>query len=345
MDPFFLSQVEPQGTFSQRRRGGYLLPLLLIILVFSACENLGDPITDQSSIEILAPTGGEEFCTDSAIEITWEAVDLSEINIQYTYNGGSTWSDVIPTVSASERSYFWTPLIASDNYRLRIQSANDNVIRNTSEPFMVHSTGLSFESISNTSDAKTFSELTIKWKNFCTGNVNVEISLDNGSNWELVATDYPDNAYYWESVPEQYVSDEVRFRISSVADPSTSTVSPDVFSIAWEREIPISEVSFGETIESDIWGPYTIIGKMGENDVINYYAILLTCGDDCGPATYDPTNEQFTCFCDGATTTYNKLGCGIDDSNVRLNALRTFVNNTTNKLVVRGLLEDGSRCE
>jgi hypothetical protein len=77
-------------------------------------------ITDE--IALTYPIGGESFVPGSAETIRWDAFGNSgNFTLQYSSNGGSTWTNISTSVSGSLRYFTWTPpSIVSGEVLIRI---------------------------------------------------------------------------------------------------------------------------------------------------------------------------------------------------------------------------------
>lgn len=343
MDPHFTFENKHFSLVNLLGKGLLACWVLLNILSITSCETLGDPITDNSSVQILAPNGGEEFCPNSPIEITWKANDLESVSIEYTTNDGSSWTEVQLSVSAANEYYMWEPgELAPGNYRLRLRSLSSDIIRSTSDPFIVNTGVVEMDAV-NALKVTTYSDMAIRWDNACKARVRLDISIDQGKNWETLAEELTTENFLWQNIPERMTTDSAYLRIVNLDEEGSFDITPEPFSINWEREFPLAEINSGEVIQSDIWGPYTIIKYLDEENNEIYEGLLLSCEENC-LAYWNPEVEQYQCTCNGGESYYNALGCGIETSaGTRLDALRTYING--DKLVVRGLLADGDRCQ
>lgn len=65
--------------------------------------------TSPASITVTSPNGGENWTACSTKNITWSANSTSGVfNIQYSSNGGSSWSSVVSNLTSSNGVYSWT---------------------------------------------------------------------------------------------------------------------------------------------------------------------------------------------------------------------------------------------
>lgn len=65
------------------------------------------------SIVITAPNGGETYYTDEVCNITWSSVGLTHVQILYSTNNGSSWTQIVASVLGSLGTYSWTVPVAA----------------------------------------------------------------------------------------------------------------------------------------------------------------------------------------------------------------------------------------
>ncbi len=89
--------------------------------------------TTSSGITVTSPNGGESWAGGSAHTITWSASGVTSVKVEYSLNGGSTWSTLTSSTSASSGSYAWTvPSSASTTARVRVSDAADASVTDSS---------------------------------------------------------------------------------------------------------------------------------------------------------------------------------------------------------------------
>jgi len=82
------------------------------------------PDTEQPTVSVLGPNGGEELPGGDPVEITWSASDnvaVTSIDILRSWDGGATFPDVVATGETNDGSFMWTvPDSSSENSRIRV---------------------------------------------------------------------------------------------------------------------------------------------------------------------------------------------------------------------------------
>lgn len=89
--------------------------------VFSRYD-FGVPGTPSTTVT--SPNGGETWLTSSVHDITWTSANMSNVNLDYTLDGGATWTPIASGVAAANGRYSWTvPATTSTNAKVRVSDA------------------------------------------------------------------------------------------------------------------------------------------------------------------------------------------------------------------------------
>jgi len=85
------------------------------------------------------PAGGETLNTGTSYNITWSAVNVTNIKIEYSINNGSTWNVITPATPAVTSGYSWNvPNTPSLNCKIRItDTQNSNLFSVNTIPFTI----------------------------------------------------------------------------------------------------------------------------------------------------------------------------------------------------------------
>ncbi|MBU1100074.1 MAG: hypothetical protein KKA84_06685 [Bacteroidetes bacterium] len=159
-------------------------------------------------ITVKAPNGGEEFLTSDpqntySHEILWESKEVESVRIQYSLNGGANWITIVNNMPSSG-IYTWVMpqdvAFRSENARIRVSSAADTTFYDDSdEVFAIHPQAKLMRII-YPNGAEGEAEVlepkqpgdpvpAITWHSAGIYRVKVELSLDNGMTWEVLAAD------------------------------------------------------------------------------------------------------------------------------------------------------------
>ncbi|HEX2076589.1 MAG TPA: lamin tail domain-containing protein [Longimicrobium sp.] len=87
-----------------------------------------------ATVQVTAPNGGESWAGGSARNVTWTSSGVANVKLEYSLNGGSTWSVITSSTAASAGSYAWTvPNSATTNARVRVTDAANAAISDVSD--------------------------------------------------------------------------------------------------------------------------------------------------------------------------------------------------------------------
>jgi len=87
-----------------------------------------------ASVTVTSPNGGETWTAGSTHPITWTASGLTNVKVEYTLNGGSTWSVAASSVSASAGSFSWVvPSTTTSTAKVRVSDAAGSGVTDTSD--------------------------------------------------------------------------------------------------------------------------------------------------------------------------------------------------------------------
>lgn len=86
------------------------------------------------TVQVTAPNGGESWAGGSARNVTWTSSGVANVKLEYSLNGGSTWSVITASTAASAGSYAWTvPNSATTNARVRVSDAAVATVNDVSD--------------------------------------------------------------------------------------------------------------------------------------------------------------------------------------------------------------------
>ncbi|WP_225409000.1 carboxypeptidase regulatory-like domain-containing protein [Stigmatella hybrida] len=93
------------------------------------------------TLTVTAPNGGEQWSTGSVRNITWASSGVSQVNLRYSLDNGSTWALIAANVPAGLGAYAWTlPASTSLSALVRIADAqNGNLVDTSNATFTVTS--------------------------------------------------------------------------------------------------------------------------------------------------------------------------------------------------------------
>lgn len=197
------------------------------------------------NITVTSPNGGENWPGASSQSISWTSSGVTQVNIEFTVDNGSTWTTVVTNHSALSTPYAWTvpgagPL-GSTQCRVRVTSSTNNLITDQSNAnFTIPPSGITVLFPNGGEEFLNGQARSIRWMVQSIVNVNLEYSSNNGSNWTSIATNIPANrTFHTWTVPNNVVSNQVLVRVVDASNTSVADVSDAVLAIAAQPEIDI----------------------------------------------------------------------------------------------------------
>jgi hypothetical protein len=90
-------------------------------------------IGSPPSVTVTSPNGGENWQMGTTQNITWTGNPGTNVKLEYTTNGGSSWNNIISS-TANDGSYSWTvPNTPTTSARVRVTSTTDSFYSDTSD--------------------------------------------------------------------------------------------------------------------------------------------------------------------------------------------------------------------
>jgi hypothetical protein len=191
-------------------------------------------IVPPTEITVIFPNGGESFQPGSDINITWSSTNVANIKIELTTNNGADWSLIIIASTPSIGQYLWKsiPSINSSLCRVKISNADG-----TGQPYDISNNNFSIGGkilnwvYPNGGETITDSIIVIRWLSGGINSVNIEYTIDNGQNWNLVISNLQSTGAYNWVVPKVPPSSLARMRVTDSSDPTITDMSDGYFYI------------------------------------------------------------------------------------------------------------------
>lgn len=162
-------------------------------------------------INVVQPNGGENWLTSTAgaknyHEIQWTSENVSNVDIQYTLNGGANWIDIVTGVE-SNGLYNWAVPASiqfrTDQARIRIKdSENDNLFDISNENFSIHPQTKLLRVDQPFGDEYFFCPeddpmlVLVTWTSAGISHVKIEYSYNNGATWTTLENSYESTGAY-----------------------------------------------------------------------------------------------------------------------------------------------------
>jgi len=183
-------------------------------------------------ITVTSPNGGEEWQADSTYDITWRSYGTSGgVKIEYSLNNGLDWTEIIASMPDTG-AYPWTiPDTMSYNCLVRISDTNGSLSDTSDGVFTIFSVPIITVTSPNGGEIwQKNSTYDITWASAGTsGNVRIEYSINNGSDWIAIADTVLDEKTYPWTLPDT-TSDSCLVRVADTSENIADT-SDAVFSI------------------------------------------------------------------------------------------------------------------
>ena len=190
------------------------------------------PVPGQATVQVTTPNGGEAWFVNSQQNITWSSQNITDLNIDYSTNNGSIWINVASSIPAAGGSYSWTlPNTPSTECLVRISDASLPSRFDVSDSNFTIVPLITVTAPNGGENWLATSQHNITWASQSITNVNIEYSMDNGTNWISIISSFPASggSYNWTlpSTP----STQCLVRISDTSNPLLYDVSDNVFTI------------------------------------------------------------------------------------------------------------------
>ncbi len=200
----------------------------------SQTSNIIDASDNDFTIGILQltnPNGGRGYFPGDAVTIQWNAQSVSSILIEYTTDGGNTWNSIASGVSAAAGSYNWTiPNLYTSQAMIRISDLNNSDNFDTSDNYFK----IGNISVTSPNGGEIFQtgksyQISYDYSNNIQ-NINIEVSTDNGTSWNFVASGVQATGTYTWTVAD-IPSANALIRITDSDYPELTDVSDNTFEI------------------------------------------------------------------------------------------------------------------
>ncbi len=185
------------------------------------------------SLSLFAPAGAETYATGQEIGIYWNATSIAQIKIEFSSDGGSTYTTIASSVNAAPGFYAWTaPGTPSANCRIRISDAANPSLSDASlNTFSILSPFINMLYPNGGEAFLAGQDYYLQWNSIGIDNVKIEFSQNAGSTWTMVENSINNAGYYYWSVP-QVNSNLCRIRVTKAGALTPSDASNADFSIS-----------------------------------------------------------------------------------------------------------------
>ncbi|HEX3072732.1 MAG TPA: Ser-Thr-rich GPI-anchored membrane family protein, partial [Ignavibacteriales bacterium] len=137
-----------------------------------------------SKLDLTSPNGGEKWQAGKTYDIKWTQTGINNVKLEYSTNGGSTYTQIISGISGSVGSYTWTiPAAAITNTaKIRISDETNSAIADASANiFTIYNLDLVSPNGSEIWQKGSIQNIT--WTSNYVNNIRIWYSSDNGATW------------------------------------------------------------------------------------------------------------------------------------------------------------------
>jgi hypothetical protein len=188
-------------------------------------------LSTQPSLHLIKPNGGEQVAVGTTYEIKWVSSLVSDVKIEYSTDAGTSWITIVSSLPGANAYNWLVPNTPSANCLVKISDVADPGIYDISDnPFYILESSISIISPNGGENWQVGTRRKILWNSTGINNVKIEVSVNNGTTWNLVVNSTPGDGEYEWLIPNT-PSTECRIKISDVNYPSVNTVSGSEFSI------------------------------------------------------------------------------------------------------------------
>jgi hypothetical protein len=200
----------------------------------SQTGNIVDASDNDFSIGILQltnPNGGRGYFPGDNIAITWNSQSVSQLLIEYSIDGGTSWNTIASGVNAANGSYNWTiPNSYTNRGMVRISDLSNSSNLDTNDTyFTIGNISLTYPNGNEILQTGKTYTITYDYSSSISA-VNVEVSTDNGTTWNFIASNVQANGSYDWTVGDIPTSTAL-IRVTDAQYPDLSDVSDASFKI------------------------------------------------------------------------------------------------------------------
>lgn len=208
------------------------------------------------SLKVLTPNGNDTWISGSSKEIKWSSENVENVKIEYTTNGGGSWTTIVSSTS-SIGTYTWNNIPDANNSlqcKIKISDAVFGTPSDISDDnFAIMNAGAQQIKITSPNGGEKWSlgsSQNITWDAGGIANVKIEYTINNGNSWNTLIASTPSNGFYtWSQIPNT-LSTNCKVRISDAQDGSPFDDSDQFFSIVPAPDIKVVSPNGGETVQS-----------------------------------------------------------------------------------------------
>ncbi|MBX2976571.1 MAG: hypothetical protein KF721_10580, partial [Ignavibacteriaceae bacterium] len=223
----------------------------------NSITDISDNVFSLSDLVLTSPVGGEQFQLGKSYNITWTSNSVSgNLRLEYSSDAGVTWNLIAGSVIASLGQYNWlvSGVTPSSQVRIKITSVNNPLLVSEGADFTVSRLTLTSPVGGEFWSSGTTHSIT--WNSQLINNLNIYYSINNGTNWNLIANVPAATASYNWNIPANLNSDDMKIKLSDASNGLVSDSSSGRFKTG---SVQLTSPNGGEiwqagTTKSITWG-------------------------------------------------------------------------------------------
>ena len=268
-------------------------------------------VTDQSNavftiytptVTVISPNGGEYWKVGTNKNITWTSSNVTNVKLEYSVDNGSNWTTIIASTAANTGNYSWAiPNSTTSTALVRVTDTSDNTVKDQSDGNFTIYSQPEILSPNGGENWKVGTEQNIRWNSSLNGNVKLEYTTNNGSNWLEIVTNLAANlgSYSW-TIPNT-VTTQALVRIVFLSDNTIQDQSDAIFTI-YNPTISITSPNGGEnwkvgTTQNITWTSSNVTNVKLEYSIDNgtsWTQIVASTAASAGSYSWTVLNEPST---------------------------------------------------
>jgi hypothetical protein len=192
----------------------------------------GSIVPSGSYIFVASPVGGEVWASGMTHRIVWQSVGIQTVRIEFSIDGGSSWTMLVDGIDASAGGYDWTPVgIDSNKCLVRVTSTAYSSKQGSSRSlFTITPQFLKVTSPNGDEKWKEGETRQITWLSTEIA-TRIEFSADNGMSWSTLVASVPAYAFSFSWRVPKISSTNCLVRVIDIGTSGLSDVSDGVFTI------------------------------------------------------------------------------------------------------------------
>jgi len=273
-------------------------------------------VTDNTTLQITQPTGATAYKPQDVLSITWTQTNVSNVNIEYSSDNGTTWNSIVSNTSASTGKYDWTipaTFTPSSNCKIRITNPTNTCTQAAISNIFAINAIVKTLSLSYPVGGEQFKigdAVVIRWNQQNVTTVKLEYSSDNGTTWKLISDNITASAglYSWTIPALKTNTFSCLVRISDSTNPTLTSKSNSSFTVTQTSGISETEINNAKLFQNEP-------NPFANSTIIKYYLPENTKNAVLTITTASGINIK----------TINLICCGLNQLQINSNELKAGI--------------------